>query len=474
MRSLTTSNAPPQIDGFIYSKVAELLFIGLLLVFIYPFFFVISGVDPNIPIEAQSPTKIVYFLQVALPFSCLAIALMCRGSDLCLPGAIMIYPILCLASIIWSVGPYDTFKYATLMLLYILAIAAVCQLLDIGVFCNIIVKLFAFIILASVVMAIALPNYGIHQLDDGVADVHDGEWRGVFGHKNQLGPAASVVVFIFLFFPRLINASVGFRVMCIVAAVACLIFAHSAGSWLSLGMLVGYYFLIRTVPVSRNFLALIVFGVSALAFTAFYFFGEDLVAIVGRDATFTGRTDIWRIVLDAVWQKPLFGFGYAAATDDFIRPLLIAQLGSAAVDAHNGYLDVMLGIGIAGLAVLVFLMLSVIIRGIGRVKMSAGREADCFMLLLSFPILSLLASFFEAEPISGVQGVLGSLNYLSLTAVPLYLRLERGNYQSPTSAAHTRSVTRPSTNGWKVERPRDTGEPAPSVWIPPPADPDPP
>jgi hypothetical protein len=34
MRSLTRSNAHPQIDGLIYSKIAELLFIGLLLVFI--------------------------------------------------------------------------------------------------------------------------------------------------------------------------------------------------------------------------------------------------------------------------------------------------------------------------------------------------------------------------------------------------------------------------------------------------------
>ena len=128
---------------------------------------------------------------------------------------------------------------------------------------------------------------------------------------------------------------------------------------------------------------LIVFGVSALAFTAFSFFGEDLVAIVGRDATLTGRTDIWRIVLDAIWQKPLLGFGYAAATD-FIRPLLVAQIGSAAVDAHNGYLDVLLGTGIVGLAVLVFWILSVIIRGIGRVKMSAGRESGLLYAAFEF------------------------------------------------------------------------------------------
>ena len=167
---------------------------------------------------------------------------------------------------------------------------------------------------------------------------------------------------------------------------------------------------------------LIVFGVSALAFTAFSFFGEDLLAVVGRDATFTGRTDIWRIVLDAIGQKPLLGFGYYAATVDFMRPLLVGAIGQAAVDAHNGYLDVMLGTGIVGLVLLLFCISSVIVIGIGRVKTSAP-ERDFFMLLLSFPILGLLSSFFEVAAMSGVQDMLGALIFLSLTAVPLYLRL---------------------------------------------------
>jgi exopolysaccharide production protein ExoQ len=441
------SNAHAQLDGLIYSKVAELLFIGLLLVFIYPFFFVISGVDPTIPIEGQSQTKIVYFLQVAFPLFCLAIALMCRGAEVCLPGGIMIYPIICLASAMWSVDPYDTFKYASLMLLYILAIAAVCQVLDIGVFCKAIVKVLVFLVLASVVMAVAFPRFGTHQVNDAVRDLHVDLWRGVFGHKNHLGAAASISVFIFLFFPRLMGPSIGFRVICIVAAIACLIFAQSAGSLVALCMLLVYYWLIRAAPVSRNTLMLILFAVSALALTAFSFFSEDLVALVGRDATFTGRTQIWRVVLDAIWQKPLLGFGYYAATSDFIMPLLVAEVGPAAVDAHNGFLDVMLGTGIVGLVLLVCCILSVIVAGIGRVKTSAGPEMDFFMLLVSFPIMSLFVSFFEVEAISGVQGVLGALTFLSLTAVPLYLRPYRGNYQSPTSAAHTGSPSRLSTSG---------------------------
>jgi exopolysaccharide production protein ExoQ len=436
MRSLTRSNVHPQICEYIYSKVAELLFIGLLLVFIYPFFFIISGVDPTIPTEEHSETKIFYFLQVALPFFCIAIALMYRGSDVCLPGAIMIYPIFCLASTVWSVNPYDTFKYASLLLLYVFAIAAVCQILEIEVFCKILVRVLVFLMLTSVVMAVAFPQYGTHQLDDALGDLHVGVWRGVFVHKNQLGVAASISVFIFLFFRRLVSASVGFRVLCIAAAIACLIFAQSAGSWIALCMLLVYYFLLATVPVSRSLLLLIVFGVSAVAFTLFFFFSEDLVTIVGRDATFTGRTDIWRIVLDAVWQKPLLGFGYYAGTADFMRPLLVGELGSEAVDAHNGYFNVMLETGIVGLALLLCCIASVIVTGIGRVKTSAGPERDFFWLLLTFPILSLLFSFFESEGISGVQDVLDALTFLSLTAIPFYSRLDRGTYQSPTSAAH--------------------------------------
>lgn len=440
MRSLTTSNVYPPISGLIYSKVAKSLLIGLLLVFIYPFFSLISGVDPTVPIEGQSQNKIVYFLQVAFPFFCLAIALLYRGSDICLPAGTMIYPIFCLASTIWSVNPYDTFKEASLLLLYILAIAAICQILDIGVFCRIIVRVLAFLILSSVVMAVVLPQYGTHQLDDALRDAHAGLWRGVFGHKNQLGAAASTSVFIFLFFRRLISASVGFQVMCIVAAIACLIFAQSVGSWVALGMLVVYYFLLRTAPVSRNLLLLIVFGVSALAFTVFSFYSADLVVIVGRDATFTGRADIWRIVLEAVWQKPLLGFGYYAGTADFMRPLLQGQLFSAAVDPHNGYLDVTLGTGTVGLILLLCCIASVIVTGIDRGKTSAGRERDLFWLLLAFPILSLLFSFFETAGISGVHDLPDVLTFLSLTAIPLYSRLDRGTRQSPTSAAETGSA----------------------------------
>jgi exopolysaccharide production protein ExoQ len=432
MRYLTHSDRNRQISAVLYS-ITELLFVGLLLVFIYPFFFAISGIDPTLPLEGQSEVKTVYYLRLALPLLCLAIALLYRGPDvflLSLRSTILIYLLVCLTSTIWSVDPYDTFKYTSLLLLYILAVAAICHVLDMEVVCKIIVKVLVFLILASVVMAVAFPQFGTHQVVDAFEGIHAGQWRGVFIHKNHLGAAASTGLFTFMFFRRLMDASFGFRLMCIVAAITCLIFANSAGSWVALCVMLVYYRLIRAIPASGNFLLLVIFGVSALAYAAFIFFGANLVAVVGRDATLTGRTEIWPVVLDAIWQRPLLGFGYYAATLDFMGPILDATVGIRY--SHNGYLDVTLGTGIVGLASLLFCIFSALVTGIDRVKTSAGSEAECFMLLLIFLILSLFFSFFE-NPIAGNEGTLGALTFLSLTAIPLYLRFDRGNYQWPRS-----------------------------------------
>jgi exopolysaccharide production protein ExoQ len=318
---------------------------------------------------------------------------------------------------------------------------AICQLLEIEVFCRIIVNVLAFLMLASVVMALAFPQYGTHQLEDGVESGHAGLWRGVFIHKNQLGAAASVSVFVFLCFPRFMSSSVVFRAVCIAAAIACLIFAQSAGSWVALCVLLLYYGLIRAVPASGNILLLVVFCVGGLAFMAFSFFSADLVAIVGRDVTLTGRTDIWRIVLDAILERPVFGFGYYAATANFIKPLLVAAVGSAAVDAHNGYLDIMLGTGTVGLITLLLCVSAVTRVGIGRAKTSNKCTRDCFMLLVSFSIASLFNSFFEVGAISGVQSLLGALMFLSLTAIPSYLQLDPGKTRSGGVSA-VRQLTR--------------------------------
>ena len=39
---------------------------------------------------------------------------------------------------------------------------------------------------------------------------------------------------------------------------------------------------------------------------------DFLLSFFGKDATLTGRTDLWLAILDLIKQKPLLGWGYMA------------------------------------------------------------------------------------------------------------------------------------------------------------------
>lgn len=64
----------------------------------------------------------------------------------------------------------------------------------------------------------------------------------------------------------------------------------------------------------RNYI-LIVFGATTLLIAMSVFFSNGLLAdflsiILQKDATFTGRSDIWRAFIGAIGESPIFGFGY--------------------------------------------------------------------------------------------------------------------------------------------------------------------
>jgi O-antigen ligase len=65
---------------------------------------------------------------------------------------------------------------------------------------------------------------------------------------------------------------------------------------------------------------------------------------LGRDTTFTGRNEIWEELIPVAMGAPVLGLGYGGY---WVRPIE-----SDVNEAHNGYLDVVLELGVVGLALL--------------------------------------------------------------------------------------------------------------------------
>jgi O-antigen ligase len=95
---------------------------------------------------------------------------------------------------------------------------------------------------------------------------------------------------------------------------------------------------------------IIVFGVvSVLAGgSGIKFFASS----AGRDATLTGRTEVWASLLPSVKGSPIVGKGFGSFWTSRTRDYF--QISGA----HSGYLDLLLGIGFVGLILVSMFLLS--------------------------------------------------------------------------------------------------------------------
>jgi O-antigen ligase len=104
----------------------------------------------------------------------------------------------------------------------------------------------------------------------------------------------------------------------------------------------------RFVSRRRAVVHLLVFAAVATAFAVLFLdLGSALLSTMGRDPTLTGRTDLWRHVLD-MNRRPLIGTGFASF---WLGPRLESLWRIywwQPTESHNGYLEIFLNLGWVG------------------------------------------------------------------------------------------------------------------------------
>ena len=69
--------------------------------------------------------------------------------------------------------------------------------------------------------------------------------------------------------------------------------------------------------------------------------------MLGRSATFTGRSSLWRIALDKIAKRPLIGYGYTAGN---------IKIWGGMYSSHNMFLEIILQGGL--ISMLLFLLMT--------------------------------------------------------------------------------------------------------------------
>lgn len=133
-------------------------------------------------------------------------------------------------------------------------------------------------------------------------------------------------------------------------------------------------------------------GIVALSVIALFFDSSgDLVKTLGRNSTLTGRTDIWRIVLQLSQPRPLLGTGFESFWMGD-RLTTMDRFEKGIQEAHNGYLEVYANLGWVG----VILLAALIVTGYRHAMMTYRRDRTLGSIKLALFATGIIYSLTEA------------------------------------------------------------------------------
>jgi O-antigen ligase len=261
-------------------------------------------------------------------------------------------PSILLISALWSVDPRTTHTQGVQYLFVVLGTIGLVESTDND---DMLMELLAWICtlsaIASIVQFFVFPE--------------PGDFRGIFLQKNVLGQVMAGGVLAGLHGVR-IGGGRRFRYICAVAlcAVVCLMSKSGTSiatvvTFFGLDVLGRLYLrggLSRTISLCLPIVAIPIVILLLMNL-------DSILEFFGKDPTLTGRTEIWPYVVDSISQKPILGWGFSA----FWSPLnpVAGQIDAAVrgnnwftlqiPNSHNTLLELLLGIGIVGTSLFLFL-----------------------------------------------------------------------------------------------------------------------
>ena len=242
--------------------------------------------------------------------------------------------------------------------------------------------------LISMAIVFLFPEIGIHQ-----ESYLFGNWRGVFTHKNYLGSVMAfgnglsliaialstrkqelilkVIIYVFTLFLIVMSRSATGFILWAVLNGLCILFLVWKKWHLKLKK-VNYIYLISLLAVG------LILGTITI-FVVFPFMGKNL--------SLTGRVPVWQVLLNnVVAQRPWFGYGLETLWYFQGFQIWVAKAagwGIPVVNGHSGYMDMLIELGLVGLA-----LLSIVFTG-GLLKtFRRALDTSTWLNLLPFLILA--------------------------------------------------------------------------------------
>ena len=263
-----------------------------------------------------------------------------------------------LLSIAWSVDPWTTLRRGGLYMFFVLGVIGMAARLTDREFTGLMSTACLLSAVASLALLAIYPSSALPLPDSFDSFEASPEvtlaLRGIFPQKNVLGQvmAAGVLASMHILRAAVSRQARFWSVVRLIVFLVMVLASKSSTSisvTLYLCLMTFFICLYRRGGVTRvlgTSLA-VLSGAIALALTLF---SDPLLEILGKNPTLTGRTELWPVVVDSIYERPIAGWGYYAfwGLANPVANAISDKLGWFVASAHNGLLEILLEVGVIG------------------------------------------------------------------------------------------------------------------------------
>jgi len=267
-------------------------------------------------------------------------------------------PVLAIISTVWSQEPARTAAFAIMAVINTLFAIYLTERLRPDQQVSLFLLAGTVLALSSLLVVALFPNAGVDHKNAAVG------WQGVFPHKN-----VCAIVMISFLLPALCTSFTGSfaqtrRVLYFFLLLALIVGTTSRTGWIVSFLCILCVSLLKLLrrihKVERTLLLLILPLAAVVVIWLVLANSSEILALLGKSRTLTGRTAIWAAVIQSIVKRPFLGFGYDAFWIGFKGEAVNLAVAAGFVglgNAENGVLQLWLEVGLVGVAILLIMLM---------------------------------------------------------------------------------------------------------------------
>lgn len=299
---------------------------------------------------------------------------------------------LCGMSVLWSIAPDETQRRMVALMGTSLGGLALGARYGWRSLSGLLGWTMGILVIVSFLVSLLMPSIGV------MPELFPGAWRGLWLEKNALG-GNMAFAFVLLSAAAILEPArrVVFGALAVLAVLLVVLSTSKTALVCVLlgGCVIGFVWVMRRGPVvgvAALWCAVVVAAACAYVVVSG---AEEVLGALGKDATLTGRTEIWAAIMRRIAERPWTGYGYSAVWDDRSAwaPLarIIKETGFTPGHAHNSWLEQWLGLGLGGLCLFGLFYLQTLARAALQVVRSPGAYL-CAPFLAVYTLMTLTES----------------------------------------------------------------------------------